>query len=334
MHINEIRKQLKFQTEFTQLIEMLKNVAGQQYHLLEKEKRRFDVFMDSFTEFFRVVNLVGVDDPLVNPQVDVLGILMVTSDSGLMGGLNNAVIEQSLALAQGRSPEQTRFVVVGVKGAQRISDEKLAFKGFPGVDQTTIFEQAEEVGRYLVHEVVEGRIGRVVCVFPRSHSFTRQSIETLRLLPCADLFERESAEHQAPEDDSPEHGNEVMRLKVLREARSVVVESSYRDIVEYLVEVWISSRMFEIFEDSKLSEFSARAIHLEGSHQKLQDEQKKLKHEAFRAAHELVDKGMREGFSAQITKKKRNHAARLKDERARMREAAGKEAPPAPDGET
>ena len=39
-------------------------------------------------------------------------------------------------------------------------------------------------------------------------------------------------------------------------------------------------------------------MHLEGSVQKLQELNKKLKYQFFRASHENVDKGMRESYSA------------------------------------
>jgi hypothetical protein len=46
-------------------------------------------------------------------------------------------------------------------------------------------------------------------------------------------------------------------------------------------------------------------MHLEESAQKLGKEHKKLKHQCFRAAHEMVDKGMRESFSSRRKKSKK-----------------------------
>ena len=300
MQLHEIRKQLRFQREFTQLVEMLKNIAGQQFHSLEREKQRFGQFMDAFSKFFRVIDLLEVDDPLVKPQVDVLGVVLLTSDSGLMGGLNNQVIARGMSLIAERAPEQFKLVTIGQKGAARMRDLKHDSTGFRGVNQATIFEQAGELSHYLVNEVLERRMGRVEVVYPQSLSFTRHSIEAIRLLPCAELFDR-AAETEVAE--------RVHHVGFIADARRVAVESDFKALLDHLVEVWVSSKLFEVFEDSKLSEFSARAIHLEGSHQKLQEELKKLKHEAFRAAHEKVDKGMREGFSAQMTKNKRRRVA-------------------------
>jgi hypothetical protein len=74
-------------------------------------------------------------------------------------------------------------------------------------------------------------------------------------------------------------------------------------LIEYLVETWITQKLFEVFEDSKLSEFSARAVHLEESHQVLQQRDRILKFQFFKSQHNLIDKGIRETFSSQILRK-------------------------------
>jgi hypothetical protein len=108
-----------------------------------------------------------------------------------------------------------------------------------------------------------------------------------------------------------EVSKQVGTRRFISEAREVVVESSFDDMVEYLSGVWVTSKLFEVFEDGKLAEFSARAMHLEGSLQKVEKEYKKVKQKCFKATHELIDKGMRESFAAKSTKgrKKKRSAA-------------------------
>ena len=95
MQITELRAELRFTTDLLGLIETLKNIAGSQYHMMEKQKERFVEFMNAFAGFFRVVNLVSVEDPLVRVVSDVVGVVIVTSDSGFMGGLNQGVIRKA-----------------------------------------------------------------------------------------------------------------------------------------------------------------------------------------------------------------------------------------------
>lgn len=299
MQLNELRKELKFTKELLSLVETLKNVAGAQYHLLEKEKERFDRFMNAFSDFFRIVNLVEVENPLVRPATDVLGVVIVTSDSGFMGGLNQGVIRAALA-AQGDLPEdKVAYTVIGEKGSNLFQDQGRRFKAFRGIHQDTIYEQAVEIKDYLVGEVLAKRMGKVVVAYPRALSFSSQTIEAIHILPCAELFDQNA---------ESEVSHRLMGRKVFAGARKLIVESSFSDMVEYLASVWVTSKLYEVFEDSKLAEFGARAMHLEGSQQKVEKDFKRLRHLCFKATHERTDKGMRESFSARGVQKKKKRA--------------------------
>jgi ATP synthase F1 gamma subunit len=295
MQLTEIRKDLKFSIELVQLIETLKNIAAQQYHVMEKEKERFDRFMDAFSGFFRVVNLVEVEDPLVKIVSDILGVVVVTSDSGFMGGLNQGVMRAAYE-AQGDTPnDKVALVVIGDKGAGTYSDQGRQFKFFRGVGQETIYEQALEIKGYIVQEVLAKRMGKVIIAYPKPISFSAQTIEVITILPCVELFNKDA------ESEIARHAGGG----IVEDAGKVIVESSFGDMVEYLAGTWVASKLYEVFEDSKLAEFSARAMHLEGSFQKLEKDLKKIKHMAAKAGHEQIDKGMRESFAAKGGRDKR-----------------------------
>jgi len=296
MQLNELRKDLRFNGELMSLVETLKNVAGSQYHLLEKQKARFEAFMDAFAGFFRVVDLVAVRNPLVQVESLDVGVLIVTSDSGFMGGLNNSIIRAGLEAVGAVPRARRRLIVIGDKGAGAIADQGYEFKHFPGVSQETIYEQAMEVTEYVMAEVLARRIGVLKLAYAKAVSFTMQTVATINLLPCAELFDR---------DADSEIAAHLGYRRFLADARRVIVESAYDDMVEYLASQWVTAKLYEVFEDSKLAEFSARATHLEGSLQKVEKEYAKIKHKCSKAAHELVDKGMRESFAAKSTKLKK-----------------------------
>ena len=258
--------------------------------------------MAEFDGFFSVVHLAAIDDPLVRPMTDVLGIVAVTSDSGFMGGLNSGILSEVFKV-QGELPNRkVQLIVIGEKGAGRLSDMGRKYKFFKGIVQETRYEQALDMTDYIVKEVAEGRIGRVVLVYPKPESLSNQTIETIHVLPCADLFDQ--AKHRPAVLALSPDGKQTLYQKV----RGVMVESLFPDMVEYLARTWVASKLYEVFEDSKLSEYGARAIHLEGSHQKLQKEQKALQYKFFRASHEEIDKGMRESYSSTNIRKKKKKA--------------------------
>lgn len=313
MQLNELRKDLEFNAELLSLVETLKNVAGAQYHALEKQKERFDDFMDAFSGFFRVVNLTAVEHPIVDVMSDVLGLMVVTSDSGFMGGLNSGVIREAIKVQGDLPNDKVSLVVIGDKGAGTFSDQRRKFKFFPGINQDTIYEQSLEIKEYVVNEVVEKRMGKLVVAYPKPLSFTSQTIASVNLLPCKELFEVEV--------DS-EVGRHTATKRFIADAQKLIVESAFSDMVEYLAGAWVTSKLFEVFEDSKLSEFSARAMHLEGSLQKVEKEYKKVKHQVSKATHELIDKGMRESHSAKMIKEKKKKKKKI----ARRKELAAEAA--------
>jgi len=316
MQLNELRKDLQFNEELLSLVETLKNVAGAQYHALEKQKERFDEFMDAFSGFFRVVNLAEVKDPFVDVMSDVLGMIVVTSDSGFMGGLNAGVIREALK-QQGDLPnDKVSLIVVGDKGAGSFSDQKRKFKFFQGINQETIYEQSVEIKDYIIQEVTAKRMGKLVVAYPKPISFTSQTIDSISLLPCKELFQVEL-------DEQPKAEVHVKGIKkLMTEAQKLVVESTFSDMIEYLAGAWVTSKLFEVFEDSKLAEFSARAMHLEGSLQKVEKEYKKVKHQVSKATHELIDKGMRESHSAKMIKEKKKKKKKIQKRKDKEAEAA------------
>jgi len=302
MLLTKLRRDLQFNGDLLNLVDTLKNIAGSQYHLMEKEKERFDLFMDAFAAFFRVVDLVDVENPFVRVVSETVGLIIVTSDSGFMGGLNQGVIRAAFERVGELPPERLSLAIVGDKGAGMMRDRRVDFTFFPGVsqDRNEIYARAVQIKDHVVAEVLARRMGRVVVVYPRALSFTAQTIEVANLLPCAELFDRTV---------SSEVTRRTRIEKLVADAQQVVVESSLTSLLQYLASVWVTSRMFEVLEDSKLAEFSARAMHLEGSVQKVEKTHKKLKQMCFKASHERVDKGMREGFAAKSLQKRLKKAS-------------------------
>lgn len=306
MQLNELKREMRFSKELLSLIGTLKNIASSRYHLLEHEREKFEEFMKAFSDFFRVVRLSDVRHPLVRSVTDTIGIVAVTSDSGFMGGLNAGIINTVQQVQGDRPDKETRLIVIGEKGASKLADAGREYKFFRGIENETRYEQALEVTDYVVKEVKEQRIGILVLVYPASISFTRQAIQTVNVLPCAELFDK-SAQAETEEDSA----GKGFLAAASAAARKVVVESDIEDMAEYLARTWVASKLYNVFEDSKLSEFGARAMHLEGSEQKMEKELKKLQYRVFRASHEKIDKGMRESFSAgDIRKKKKKAEAR------------------------
>jgi ATP synthase F1 gamma subunit len=273
-----IKKDMEFNRGLSSLIEVLKNIAVSQYHALEQKIKSFEKFLLTAESFFDFIDFTKVNHPFLNPQEKPLGVVAVTSDSGLLGGLNMQVVTVAISELE-KMPG--KLIVVGERGKSYARESNIPFVAFSGIKDEERYSQAMQLRDYLAGKVLEGSLGALKVVYPKPVSFTVQHVETVSFLPF-----------------SPSLQKQPQAMK--QELSEIILESDLGDIVEYLVYQWIGQKLYEIFGLSRLSEFAARYVHLEESSQKLKEMDNKLRLQYFRIRHELIDRNMRELFSARL----------------------------------
>lgn len=272
--VSALKQDLEFNGGLAALIGVLKNIAVSQYHAMESRAKNFEKLKDAIYSFLEIIDPRQVAHPFLNPQNELQMVVAVTSDSGLLGGLNKEVIDTALA-ELAKIPG--RLVVIGERGKMYARETKTSCVAFPGIKEEEIPALAMQLRNYILGKFIEESIGHLKLVYPRSISFTVQRIETVTFLP----FRLEARQLEEP----PPLLNEV------------ILESLPADVVEYCVYLWIEQKLAEIFIFSKLAEYAARFSHLERSAQRLKEMDQKLKMQYFRVRHEIIDRNMRELFA-------------------------------------
>jgi len=274
--VTEIKKDIEFYQDFASLIEVLKAISSFQYHSREKRLWTFGDFVSIVEGFFDFIDTSAVRHPFLDPGDRPLGVIAVTSDAGLLGGLNFRVM--SAALGQLKSENDT-IIVIGLQGQNMIKEKNVRSENFPIVDDENRYFRALELRDYIIKEARGGKFGRVTIVYPFALSISVQRVVMLTLLPCSEWFKDRQKARAVPQNE-------------------IIFESLPSDDIEYLAHLWIGYKLFEIFQFSRLAEFGARVIHLEESSQKVKEINKKLKLKYARIRHEIIDQQMRELFTA------------------------------------
>jgi ATP synthase F1 gamma subunit len=276
-----IKKDMEFNRGLSSLIEVLKNIAVSQYRSLEHRFGVFDKFMRAIESYFEFIDLTQVRHPFLRPTSKNQVIVVVTSDSGLLGGLNMQVVSGALAeLAE--NPGQ--LVVIGERGKMYARESGVSFVAYPGISDESRLGQAWQLRDYLYTNAIKGKFGLLKVVYPHPVSFTLQQVRMVNFLPFLPDF---SASKQQNPNQAAVFDN-------------VIFESKLSAIVEYLVYLWMGQRLHDIFGLSRLSEFAARYVHLEDSLRRLKEMDGKLKLQYFRVRHESIDQSMRELFSSRL----------------------------------
>jgi ATP synthase F1 gamma subunit len=235
----------------------------------------FETFSEVVEGLLSDADLTEVDHPFTRPRNDLLGVVAVTSDAGLLGGLNMRIINAALEELE---KEKGKLIILGEKGTMYAKEKGVGFVYMEGLKEDYLQSQAIGLRNYIVKEVAEGNLGKVKIIYPRAHSLVTQRIEIASLLP---------------------YGGDKKSTGSLN-LDEFILESSLERMIEYLVYLLVGKRIYDIFNLSRLAEFAARFIHLEDCTTKIEDTDKKLRFKYFRLNHELTDRGMRELFAARL----------------------------------
>jgi len=265
--------------DLVDLIQVLKDVADMKYHAMVAQKVKFNRFNESFTEFFSLVGYSQIQHPLVNNSNPNTIILVISTERGFVGDLNSRVVGRAME-EKDKNP-RSQFVVVGKKGIMKLEGlgQKM-LKVWEDVEDKGFYEVAIEIKTYLVKEVLEGRAGRVLIVYPWPKDYTVTKPRAVKLLPCEDLL--------------PKQTQSVEKFK------QVLEESDPLDMTGYLADLWLSSKIYEIFFDTNLAAAAAQTQQLDNSLGKMRKERDVVKLKYRKARRGDIDKSLREVFSARM----------------------------------
>ncbi len=269
-----LKKDVQFNQEFTKAVDVMKGVAAARFTVLQRQLSLFEPFTKAADDVLGLVDFSLVDHPFAKARPGPTGVVVVTTDAGFLGGLNNNVVNGAV----NEGGRDGFYTVIGERGVSALKEHRPRnpVDSFPAIDDLKRQSLATAVQDHVVAQMLQGKIGKLIVVYPRPLSFSSQKVVAEPLLPCASWI--------TPRPD--------------REHVDMLWESHPNDVIEDVITKWLGHRFDEIFALARLSELGARATHLEGSLQELQRMGKKLKHEYHRSRHEIIDRSIREVFSA------------------------------------
>lgn len=276
---NKVKSEVMEVRELVDLIQVLKDVADMKYHALSSQKSKFNRFNESFIDFFSLVGYSQIKHPLVSNTNPKTAIVVISSERGFVGDLNSRVVGRAIEELD-KNPD-AMLIGVGKKGVSKLDGmgHKMS-KVWEDVEERGFYEVSVEIKTYLVEEVMAGRIGRVVLVYPWPKDYTVIKPRAVKLLPCEDLL--------------PPMEQKVESFK------QVIEESDPIDMTGYLADLWLSSKIYEIFYDTNLAAASAQTQQLENSLGKMRKERDVVKLKWRKARRGDIDKSLREVFSARM----------------------------------
>lgn len=262
------------------IIQILKDVASNRYYNTARKKTRFLEFAESFTDFFRMVSLAEATSPLVHSDVDQVAIVAFTGEGGFMADMTAKVI--NMAIEESERFKAHEFIIIGAKGAERMTTltGKKDFKVFTDVEGVGYYKTSLNIKDHIIKEVEARRIGKVFAVYPRAMTSALVKPFVAKLLPSEELITKQT--------------------EIKDTIEKVILESDTNSTINYLADIWLTCRVYEILVDCVIAGYAVQAQQLEGSLDRLKKEKKGMSLMYSKSKKSDIDKSLREVFTAKM----------------------------------
>jgi F-type H+-transporting ATPase subunit gamma len=276
--VGKLKSNLQFNKNLGNLVEVMKLAATLQFNQFRLKKEPSGEFIRLLNSLFGVLSGMGAKNDLLRPRDDLPALLvLVSSDEGFLGELNFLLVNSLL-----NSRRQKDIIAcTGAQGANYLKEIELEFSSFDSPGEKIDTKILAALRDYIISQYLSRKVGKVYIVYSKFISITSQQAETEVILPL-------------PEDSSGSHPIAPSHL---------LIEPNLQSVIEGWIKSWLDFRLYQVFWSSKLSEFAARIMHLEGSVQELKKLNSRLNMEYFKYLHNLSDKSIRELSAARLINK-------------------------------
>ena len=279
-----LKEDLNFNKNLEEIIDVLKITTAVQLKRFQSERKKEDKFFLELRDSFSMLKKGRAENhPFFQKgQEEPRCIVVITPNEGFSGELNALLMNAAL---RNRKSKNDTLLVIGERGANYLDGLKEPYLFFPGIGEKVDPAQTDNLNRYLSEEYLKGKFNRVLIVYAEFTVISVQHIKVHRLLPLPIQefkFSREGSEK-----------NEEM-----------IIEPSLQKVIEGLVTLNLNYIIYNIFYSSKLSEFSARLMHLEKSSQEMGFINRQMFIEYYKSMHSAADKSIREILAARTLTRK------------------------------
>lgn len=185
----------------------------------------------------------GIDSALtkVYPKASKIGVILITTNRGQVGGFNNNLLKKVKQLEEEESASEKDYIVLGKKGRDAaIRLKKNIVAEFKKIDTTIPVEEIYPLVKMIAEKYASGHYKKIYLVYNHFASTLSQDPTAKVLLPFK------------PEQQSDEKESDYKT--------QALFEPSPKDVLEHLLPRILESQVYQAILESDASEHSARMV--------------------------------------------------------------------------
>lgn len=194
--------------------------------------------------------------PLIqNRPTNTVCIIVITSDKGLCGGLNSAVINMAHHLIQQHSDKQIKIITIGKKAEKAFKGKHEVIAVFQNHGNTIEIQEALPIAKVLMEDFIKTDYDAVFAVYTNFISTLKQEACTKQLLPITEEGLRKTI--------SEIEDNKVNEIQI--KDTEYVFEPSAETVFSNLLPRIVETQVFHALLESSASEHSARMVAMQSA---------------------------------------------------------------------
>lgn len=238
-NLRDIRKRIKSITNTSKVTHAMELVSAAKMRRAQQSALSSRPYTNTLNEVLQEVRIKARESThilLMEKQAQASLIIMITTDRGLVGGLNINLIREIAKNEQ----KNIKFVIVGKKG--------LSFSSKTGSDILASFESEQEeplalartLTKIAIDSYVNSQVNSVKILYPHFNSTINQVPTISQILP----IELET----------------VNREPLTKNQTDLLFEPSADQILENILPHYVLTKIYQALLDAKASEHSARMV--------------------------------------------------------------------------
>lgn len=249
----ELRRRIKSIKNTSQITKAMQMVAATKMRRAQNQATSGRPYVENLSEALSRL-LPGIDQEahplLTGNNSNTSGVVLLSTDKGLVGALNTNLMRATLNLQTGSAG--LIFYTVGRKGRNFVVRTGKDLKAdFENVD-TVSFRQAVQLTKIITEAFLAGEVGEVYLVYPQFVSTIKQEARKVKLLP----IELEKLDVGSEKLDNEMRGGKLGG----NDNREFLFEPNVDALLDFILIHQVQIKIYQALLETKASEHSARMV--------------------------------------------------------------------------
>lgn len=267
--VKEIRSRIKAVQNTAKITRAMQLVASSKMKKAQQLAISGRAYMLLLTEIADEISKIGQEylkHPFFdNREVHNRGILVIGTDKGLCGSLNQNILKFINSNITGDTT--AKYITVGKKATQLLSNAKKNIIAHFNVSDRTEYHELSPIIEFVKNAYLAGEIDTLEVVYAKYINPLVQEPEIQHLLPMVDfhveLNKFRKIMHVQPGD-------------IINDERPTIIEPDISSVVAMLSRMFLSQNVYRLLLEAKASEHSARTIAMQGATDNAEELSKQL----------------------------------------------------------